>query len=243
MAMLVRQALVLELDIHTPCIKERGNRNQEDTMMRMHHLVSTILDISGRCFTKAQQEKVLESLRYSAEKHAGVYRKDGETPYFMHVLEVLKIIFEMKVFDFKITVAAIIHDIVEDTKVTLKEIGKKFGSAVKNIVDLMTKHPDFGKKLQYWFLMRVEPDLNCRWRVIVLKFADRIHNLMTLNAVPEDKRKAKLEETRIEFPLLYKVLASTIMKLHKKGTLKKREYLSLPFRLNNRLIYEMGGYS
>lgn len=243
MAMPVSQALVLELDAHTPCIKDRNSTQQENTLMRMYHLISTILGISRRYFTLAQQEKVIEALRFSAEKHARVYRKDEVTPYFMHVLEVLKIIFEMKVFDFKITIAAIIHDIVEDTKVTLKEIGRKFGSAIRNIVDLMTKHPDFSRKLRYWSLMREEPDLNCRWRVIVLKFADRIHNLMTLYVLPQEKQDCKLEETKTEFPLLYRILASTIMKLHKKGTLKKREYLSLPFRLNNRLIYEMGRYT
>lgn len=239
----VYQALVLELDAYTPCILGTRTMVQENNLMRMFHLVSVILETCSRHFTQAQQAKVVDALRFSARCHAGVYRKDGTTPYFMHLLEVVKIIFEMKIFDFKITIAAILHDIVEDTDIELREIRKRFGSAIKNIVDLMTKHPNFGRKYRYWSLMREEPDLNCCWRVIVLKFADRIHNMMTLRALQEDKRKKKLEETRTEFPLLYRVLASTIMKLHKKGTLKKREYLSLPFRLNNRLIYEMERYT
>ncbi len=243
MAMPVYRALLMELDVYTPCIREAGSKKQEETLLRMFHLISTILDTCSRRLTVRQQEKVIEALRFSAESHAGVYRKDEITPYFMHLLEVVNILIQMKVYDFKVIVASILHDVVEDTEITLKEIGKRFGAAIKNIVNLMTKHPNFIRKYRYWTLMKDEPDLNCRWRVIVIKFADRIHNLMTLYVLQQDKIASKLKETIAEFPKLYTKLASTIMKLYKKGTIKNKEYLSLPFRLNNRLIYEMGRYT
>lgn len=243
MAMLLSRALTQELDTFTPCVQIPGSQKQEAILLRMHTLIQKILSASRDHFTTNQQEKVLEALRFSAKHHRGVYRKDGHTPYFMHLLEVVNIILEKKIFDFKIFVAAILHDTVEDTEVSLREVGKLFGSAVRNIVDLMTKHPNFIRKTLYWWSMRVEPDLNCRWRVIVIKFADRIHNLMTLDALPDWKKAEKLSETEREFPSLYKTLASTIMRLYKKGTIKNKSYLSLPFRLNNRLIYEMERYS
>jgi (p)ppGpp synthase/HD superfamily hydrolase len=243
MAMPVYQTLIEELDAHTPCILEINNPQQVKSLLRMRYLIRTLLTLASKIFTQEQQEKLIEALRFSAKCHAGVYRKDGFTPYFMHLLEVVHILFEMKVYDFKLIISAILHDIVEDTEVTLKEIGKRFGAAIKNIVDLMTKHPNFIRKWRYWSLMKSEVDLNCRWRVIVLKFADRIHNLMTLGVLPLEKRTAKLHETKMEFPSLYRVLASTLVKLNKKGTIRNKSYSTLPFRLNNRLIYEMGRYS
>ncbi len=242
MAMPISQALTVELDAYTPCGQGVQRSFCENNFLRIHYLLCRLLEISGRHFTSRQQEKIVEALRFSAKRHAGVYRKDNVTPYFMHLLEVVYILFQMRVFDFKITISAILHDVVEDTSTGLKEISLLFGSAVKNIVDLMTKHPNLGRKSRYWVNMKKEADLNCRWRVIVLKFADRIHNLMTLYVLSIEKIKEKIAETIQEFPGLYKILASTILKLYKKGTIKKKEYLSLPFRLNNRLIYEMGHY-
>lgn len=243
MAMSVARALTEELNNYTPCVLEIGNNFQEKMFLRMLSLIKIILQVSSQKFSRRQQEKIITALRFSAKNHAGIRRKDNVTPYFMHLLEVVYILLDMKVYDYKIIVSAILHDVVEDTTATLRQIGTIFGAAIKNIVDLMTKHPNFVRKWRYWSLMKEEPDLNCRWRVIVLKFADRIHNLMTLDAIPEEKRKEKLDETVREFPSLYKVLASTFEKLYRRGTLKNKQNRFLPFRLNNRLIYEMGRYT
>lgn len=243
MAMPVARALTLELDSHTPCVITIGDTKQENTFLRMLFLIKLILRISAQHFSLRQQSKILEALRFSAMNHAEVRRQDKVIPYFMHLLEVVFILLEMKVYDYKIIVSAILHDVVEDTEVTLKEIGHLFGAAVKNIVDLMTKHPNFVRKWRYWSLMKEEPDFHCRWRVIVLKFADRIHNIMTLDVMSEEKRHEKLRETIMEFPSLYRVLANTFAKLFRKGTLKNKSYHTLPFRLNNRLYYETGRYS
>lgn len=242
MAMPVALALTKELDIYTPCIFKEDNLSQIKMYERMYQLIGLILTAAAKYFSTKQQEKVVEALRFSARNHAGIRRKDKKTPYFMHLLEVVYIILTMGVYDYKIIVAAILHDVVEDTKATLKEIGRRFGAAIRNIVDLMTKHPNFVRKWRYWSIMKEEPDLNCRWRVLVLKFADRIHNIMTLKVLPEEKRREKLQETEREFPSLYKVLAKTYAKLRRRGTIKKYDSW-LPFRLNNRLIYEMRRYT
>lgn len=245
MAMPVARALTEELNVYTSCFLGENTPHpdlQEKNFLRMLFLIKLILKTTSEKFSKKQEEKIVAALYFSARHHAGVRRKDDITPYFMHLLEVVYILLEMRVYDFKIIVAAILHDVVEDTDVTLREIGILFGAAIKNIVDLMTKHPNFVRKWRYWSLMKEEPDLNCRWRVIVLKFADRIHNIMTLDVMPEEKRNEKLKETIQEFPGLYKVLASTFRKLYQRGTLRNKKNLFLPFRLNNRLIYEMGRY-
>ena len=234
MAQSIAQALTRELDIYTPCIFGVNGEKEEENLSRTNFLIKVILRTCSEKFTKRQQDKVVEALKFSALHHKGVRRKDGFTPYFMHLLEVVQLLFSFKIFDFKLTVAAILHDVVEDTKVTLKEINTLFGSAIRNIVDLMTKHPNFVRKWRYWSIMKEEADLNCRWRVIVLKFMDRIHNLMTLDAVPEEDRRSKIWETEQEFPSLYRTLCLTLKKLKKRGTLKNKEYFTLPFPPNTK---------
>lgn len=242
MAMSIALALTEELDACTPCIFETNNLVHKENYRRLHYLVRNILVVCGEHFTAEQQMKALEALRFAAEKHQGVRRKDGITPYLLHVLETVYILLRLEVFDYKCIISAIIHDVVEDTETKIKEIKHRFGATIGDIVDLLTKHPNFIRKHAYWVLMRNAWNENVRWRVIIVKFADRIHNLMTLDKVSPESRAAKIEETLEEFPLLYKVLIKTFRKLIAKGILKKENYFQLAFKLNNRLVYELGRY-
>lgn len=242
MAMPITLALTEELDRYTPCIFEKDNLVQEENYRRLHYLVENILITCCEYFTTEQQLKALEALRFAAEKHQGVRRKDEVTPYLLHLLETVYVLLLLKVFDYKCIISAIIHDVVEDTETKIKEIKYRFGSTIGDIVNLLTKHPNFIRKHAYWFFMRNAVNEHVRWRVIVVKFADRIHNLMTLDKVSPERQAAKIEETLREFPALNQVLIKTLKKLTSKGTLKKEYYLHLPFHLNNRLAYELGRY-
>lgn len=240
MAMPVTYALTEELDAYTPCIFEENNLSHQENYRRLHYLVRTIVGTCIEHFSTEQQLKALEALKFAAERHKGIRRKDGFTPYLLHVLETVYILLQLKIFDYKCIISAIIHDVVEDTETKIKEIKHRFGSTVANIVSLLTKHPNFIRKHAYWFFIRNAVNEHVRWRVIVVKFADRMHNLMTLDKVSEESRSSKIKETLEEFPLLYKVLIKTLRKLIAKGVLKKEYYLLLPFHLNNRLAYELG---
>ena len=142
------------------------------------------------------QEKILEALRFAATQHKGIYRNDGFTPYLLHVLEVVYILIGKKIFDYNCIIAAIIHDVVEDTGAKIKEIRKRFGSVIARIVDLLSKHKNSFIRKAYWWRMRNEWNENIRWRVIVIKFADRIHNLMTLDKMPNESQKKKVHWVR-----------------------------------------------
>lgn len=274
---------VKELNSYTPCITEKANIKRRDIDKRLYFLIEEIAKVMRKYFSRPQQIKLMQALHYASEKHKGVYRKDEKTPYFFHPLEVAVILINLGIHDFKIIIAAILHDVPEDTTKTgeesilvLKEIGLYFGAGVRNIVCLVTVPNDsigkasyisfmrkgadifFGengehiveqmvvkpfnlvKKQQYWQAMKKEPDFNCRWRVIVLKFADRIHNIMTLAVMPPEKRKYKIEETRQEFPQLYEILKKTMYHLYAKGTLKKIKTLDIPPKLMSRLENEIG---
>ena len=243
MAYHVHLALIGELDTFTPCVKEQGNSKQQRNFDRLGHLVGKILRIGEEQFTKPQQEKLLEALRFSAEKHAGVYREDKIIPYFLHPLEAGCILIDLSIYDFKTLLATILHDVIEDTNTNLKEIRKRFGPTISKIVGLMTKHPDKKIKEQYWTMMKQESNLDCRWRVIVCKFTDRIHNAMTFKILTPTRRQKKIDETRREFPSLYEVLNITIKHLHNEGVIQNRHYLNIPYLLNGRLKYEMMGYT
>lgn len=266
--------LVAEIDSHTPSILERGNLEQRKIDRRLLFLFEKIFTVSNEYFSKPQQKKLVQALRYFAKKHVGVYRKNGRTPYIHHPLEVTVILIDLGIYDFKIIIAAILHDVPEDTGTPLKEIATLFGSGVRNIVGLVTVPPDsvekkqylsfvkigidalfwtggdavlsamekpfnIIKKQQYWSLMKKEPDLNCRWRVITLKCADRVHNIATLGVMSEEKRRYKLQETAQEFPLLFAVLEKTMVRLFVKGTIKNKKLLEIPRILKKRLESEM----
>ncbi len=234
------QVLIKDLDAYTPCMFLRDNRPQEENFERMSQLVMKIALTTRHHFVFMQQKKIREALLFAAEKHRGIYRKDEYTPYLLHVLEVVCILIDLKIFDYKIIVSAIIHDVVEDTDATKKEVAERFGNTIARIVELLTKHPNFIRRWGYWMFIKNERDKNIRWRVIAIKFADRIHNLMTLKKIPEHKQVAKIKETLEEFPALYKVLVKTLHQLRNEGVITKEYYMLIPFHLNNRLIYEMG---
>mgnify|MGYP003421196486 FL=1 len=139
MAVRVITALVEELDSYTPCIRDPRNLKQNENYRRFTKHIEQIVKTSQRHHNQQQHEKVIESLRFAAKNHAGVFRKDNFTPYFLHPLDVALILIDFKIFDFKLMVAAILHDVVEDTEATFNEIKILFGSGVECIVRPITK--------------------------------------------------------------------------------------------------------
>lgn len=134
---------------------------------------------------------------YAEAVHAGQKRDSGED-YIQHPLNVAAILVDMDM-DATSIQAALLHDVVEDTGVTIDEIGELFGDKVKELVDGVTKlsRLSFQSKqeqqmenLRKMFLAMAH-DL----RVILIKLADRLHNMRTLKHLPEDKQRAIAKET------------------------------------------------
>lgn len=149
-------------------------------------------------YMKDEDVKEIEkAVYYIIDKHHGQFRKSGE-PYYVHPVEVASILADLKLDKVSI-ISALLHDVVEDTGTTLDEIGKTFGEKVAQIVDGVTK---LGK---YQFNSEEEAKLeNFRKlivstandiRVIIVKLADRLHNLRTLSHLREDKQKRIAKET------------------------------------------------
>ncbi len=231
-------ALTKELSEYTPTKPDNGIKERRKIDRRLFDIVKKIILTTSKIFTNNQQVKLVEAMRFVAQKHQGRYRKDKITPYLHHPLEVALIIIELGIIDFKTTIAALLHDVVEDEGVTLKEIHKKFGASVRNIVDLLSKTENTSDA--YWLRMKSEPDLNIVWRVITLKFADRTHYFLTTKSVSKESLERKKQETLKEFPELYIVIKRAMLKLYQRGTIKSIDKATkTPELINKKLFHEI----
>ena len=142
--------------------------------------------------------KIQRAYIYSAKQHEGQLRKSGE-PYMVHPLSVAKITAEMGLDEASIC-AALLHDTIEDTSTTAEDLARLFGEEVSSIVDGVTKLSgvNFTRKEERQaesfrkFLMAMTKDI----RVLLLKLADRLHNMRTLEHMSESARERIAEETR-----------------------------------------------
>lgn len=133
--------------------------------------------------------------------HAGQKRKSGE-PYFIHPIAVAQILAEMKL-DAESVAAGLLHDVVEDCDITVSELRQEFGKGVativdgvsklKNLVDNKAKTGASDNELEYFrkMLLAMGDDV----RVIIVKLADRLHNMRTLDFMPVAKQRKKAQET------------------------------------------------
>jgi GTP diphosphokinase / guanosine-3',5'-bis(diphosphate) 3'-diphosphatase len=142
-------------------------------------------------------EIVRKAYEFSQKHHAGQTRASGE-PYLVHPLEVALVLAEMKMDPVAIS-AGLLHDSVEDTSVTIVDIRKEFGEQVAHIVEGVTKISkiDFATKeeaqaenLRKMMLAMVD-DI----RVVLIKLADRLHNMRTLEHLPPDRQQKIAKET------------------------------------------------
>lgn len=140
-----------------------------------------------------------KALSFAVDAHQGQMRKSGEI-YISHPCQVVKILVEeFGVDDPETLAAAILHDTVEDVaEVTIDEIGGLFGRNVALIVEGCTKVTDFSGDRQAFYKMvhrKLFSGAASRFEVMLVKLADRLHNMRTLNSMPRHKRQKIAEET------------------------------------------------
>jgi guanosine-3',5'-bis(diphosphate) 3'-pyrophosphohydrolase len=140
-----------------------------------------------------------EALDFAVQAHTGQWRKSGDS-YILHPCNVARILAdEMEVMDPEILAAALLHDTVEDVdEVTTEVIGERFGKNVEAIVDGCTKITHFFGDKQTFYKMvhrKIFSGAAARLEVMLVKLADRLHNLRTLDAMPRDRRQKVSDET------------------------------------------------
>ncbi len=206
-----------------------------------------------------QVKEVYRAYLFGAEAHDGQMRMSGE-PYIYHPLAVARILAEMRM-DTSTLVAAILHDVIEDTGISKDEIAHEFGEEVAELVDGVTKltQVKFGSKAEAQaenfrkMILAMVKDI----RVILIKLADRLHNMRTLGVMRADKQRRIGRETldiyapvakrlgmqtisleledlgfRAQYPMRYQVLETALKKMrgNRKEVVEKIR-LSLEERL------------
>jgi len=165
-------------------------RPEEKLLNRLCLALSEYLD-------PAQIDEVVRAYQFSADAHHGQYRKSGEA-YICHPLSVALLLSEMRM-DVNGIIAAILHDVLEDTPVDKAQIAELFNPEVAELVDGVTKLTQLdcrsraeaqAENVRKMFLAMAR-DL----RVIMVKLADRLHNMQTLGAMPPAKRRRIAKET------------------------------------------------
>ncbi len=159
--------------------------------------IDDLCKLMRRRYDDDQIEEIYSAYRLAAEGHTGQSRVSGEA-YIFHPIAVAKIVFEMNM-DHRSVMAALLHDVVEDTTISLEQISSRFGDDVAVIVDGLSKltHLKFKSKAEAQaanfqkMLLAMVDDI----RVILIKLADRIHNMRTLGAMPDHKRRRIARET------------------------------------------------
>ena len=145
---------------------------------------------------KADSTMIQLAYDFAVKAHTGQKRKSGE-PYIQHCLHTAFVLVQIKA-DLETIIAGLLHDIPEDTEYTLEDIEKNFGKEVADLVEGITKL----SKIKYRGIERYRESLRKMFlamandlRVILIKFADRLHNLRTLDSLPLEKRQRIARET------------------------------------------------
>ncbi len=172
----------------------------DDLRLRIDDLCA----ITGEYLEPEQVERLRDACHFAAEAHAGIYRKSGE-PYIFHPLAVARILANVR-FDHETLQAALLHDVIEDTHCNKEQISARFGPEVADLVDGVSKltQIQFNSKLEAQaenfrkMFLAMAKDL----RVIMIKLADRLHNMRTLSAMrPESRRRIARETLEIYAPI------------------------------------------
>ena len=162
-------------------------------MIDVEDLIALVRNYNPRC----NAELIRKAYAYGTKMHEGQFRKSGE-PYFTHPVAVAAILTEQHLDDATI-ITALLHDTIEDTKSTYAEVERLFGNEVAELVDGVTKltnlqlsstHSQQAENFRKLF-MAMSKDL----RVILVKLADRLHNMRTIRSMKVEKQAQKARET------------------------------------------------
>ncbi len=168
-----------------------------------------LLRISYQRLTSSDKKLIRLAFDIAVDAHKNQRRKSGE-PYVLHPISVAKIVAGEIGLDSTSIASALLHDVIEDSNYTIEDIKKTFGNTISKIVYGLTKISNLKKdsydSIQAENFRKMLLTLNDDVRVIIIKIADRLHNMKTLNSLPKQKREKIASETLFIYaPLAHRI--------------------------------------
>jgi guanosine-3',5'-bis(diphosphate) 3'-pyrophosphohydrolase len=168
------------------------------TTVALHEEIPGFRPPGGGTYERLDYELLVRAFRFTDRAHAGQTRSSGE-PYVTHVIEVARILADLQL-DTATVASAFLHDVVEDTDISIADVEREFGEEIAQIVDGLTKisnlpmtSPQQRQVENYRkLLLSIAKDA----RVILIKLADRLHNMRTLDFLTVDRQRRIAQETR-----------------------------------------------
>jgi GTP pyrophosphokinase len=205
----------------------------DEDVQRIKSEYESLVNNLLRCNKQGDIELIEKAFRIANEAHWNMRRKSGE-PYVIHPICVAKIVNQEIGLGAKSIAAALLHDVVEDTDYSLNDIEREFGQKIASLIDGLTKisgtyNKETSTSMQAENFRKMLMTLSDDLRVILIKIADRLHNMRTLDSMPEHKKMKVAGETIF----LYAPLA------HRLGLFAiKSELEDLSFKFRQPLIYD-----
>ncbi|MEO6833722.1 MAG: bifunctional (p)ppGpp synthetase/guanosine-3',5'-bis(diphosphate) 3'-pyrophosphohydrolase [Chitinophagaceae bacterium] len=190
----------------TEPIQERDEREKKIILREYRALLRALKER----LKKGDKTLLRNAFRIAAEAHKDTRRKSGE-PYILHPIAVARIVVEEIGLGVTSTICALLHDVVEDTEWTLEDISREFGEQYAKIIDGLTKISNVvdlkaDTTIQAENFRKILLTLADDPRVILIKLADRLHNMRTLDSMARDKQlKISSETTYIYSPLAHRL--------------------------------------
>ena len=183
--------------------------SEKSTNRRIAREYKKLLKISYQDLNDNDIELIRDALDVAIDAHKDQYRKSGE-PYIFHPISVAKIAAEKIGLDSIGIASALLHDVVEDSKYSIKDIESRFGETIAKIVSGLTKISKLKKdkilSIQAENFRKMLLTLNDDVRVILIKIADRLHNMQTMNFMPSEKQtKISSETLYIYAPIAHRI--------------------------------------
>ncbi len=189
------------------------NLNEEEEKKEILRQYRGLLRVLKPKLKPGDKELLRTAFEMAAEAHKTMRRKSGE-PYILHPLAVAKICVEEIGLGVRSTICALLHDTVEDTDISLEDIKREFGNEIAKIVDGLTKIStvmDANSSQQAENFKKILLTLTDDPRVILIKLADRLHNMRTLDSMKREKQlKISSETVYVYAPLAHRMGLYTI---------------------------------
>jgi GTP pyrophosphokinase len=212
-----------------------GNKDifDEEDINRIQSEYDSLINNLLRCNKPGDRELIDKAFKIANEAHWNMRRKSGE-PYVIHPICVAKIVNQEIGLGAKSIATALLHDVVEDTDYSLDDVTRDFGPKIASLIDGLTKisgtyNKSTSSSMQAENFRRMLLTLSDDLRVILIKIADRLHNMRTLDSMPENKKMKVAGETIF----LYAPLANRIGLYAIKSELE-----DLSFKYRQPVIYE-----